>query len=92
MLERCCAVTGHRPKKFPWEYDETDGRCILLRKALKNQIIELVDAGFTDFLSGMAQGVDTWAALAVLELKENNPELKLHCVLPYNHEGFILLF
>ncbi len=23
-FNRCCAFTGHRPKKFPWGYDETD--------------------------------------------------------------------
>ncbi len=36
----------------------------------------------TDFLSGMALGVDTWAAQSVLALRENNPALKLHCILP----------
>ena len=41
-----------------------------------------MDAGYTDFLSGMAEGTDTWAALAVLALKKENPALKLHCVLP----------
>ena len=30
----------------------------------------------------MAEGTDTWAALAVLALKKENPALKLHCVLP----------
>lgn len=32
--------------------------------------------------SGMAEGSDTWAALAVFALKKENPALKLHCVLP----------
>ena len=30
----------------------------------------------------MAEGTDTWAALAVLALKKEIPALKLHCVLP----------
>ncbi len=30
----------------------------------------------------MAEGTDTWAALAVLALKKEYPALKLHCVLP----------
>ncbi|MBQ9346508.1 MAG: DUF1273 family protein [Oscillibacter sp.] len=42
----------------------------------------MVEAGFTDFLSGMALGVDQWAAASVLELRENNPVIKLHCILP----------
>lgn len=82
MIERCCAFTGHRPKKFPWGYDETDTRCLVLKKTLAKQIAKLVNAGYTDFFSGMAEGTDTWAALAVLALKKENPALKLHCVLP----------
>jgi len=82
LIERCCAFTGHRPKKFPWGYDETDARCVALKRALAGQIAKLVDAGYTDFLSGMAEGADTWAALSVLALKEENPTLKLHCILP----------
>lgn len=30
----------------------------------------------------MAEGTDTWAALAVLALKKTRPALRLHCVLP----------
>ena len=61
---------------------EADARCVALKAALAEQIAKLVDAGYTDFFSGMAEGVDTWAALAVLALKKENPALKLHCVLP----------
>jgi len=66
MIERCCAFTGHRPNKFPWGYDETDARCIALKKELATEITKLAGAGYTDFLSGMAEGADTWAALTVL--------------------------
>lgn len=82
MIERCCAFTGHRPKKFPWGYNEADIRCTALKKALATEITKLVEAGYTDFLSGMAEGADTWAAMAVLALKKENPALKLHCILP----------
>lgn len=82
MFERCCAFTGHRPKKFPWGYNEADSRCLALKEALAEQIAKLVDAGYTDFFSGMAEGTDTWAALDVLALKKENSALKLHCVLP----------
>lgn len=82
MMERCCAFTGHRPRKFPWGYNEADARCVALKETLAKEIAKLVDAGYTDFLSGMAEGTDTWAALTVLALKKENPALKLHCVLP----------
>lgn len=82
MQEISCAFTGHRPKKFPWGYDEVDARCVALKQVLTREIVKLIEAGYTDFLSGMAEGADTWAALAVLALKKENPALKLHCVLP----------
>ena len=82
MVERCCAFTGHRPKKFPWGYNEADARCVALKETLAAEIAKLVKAGYTDFFSGMAEGADTWAALAVLALKKENSALRLHCVLP----------
>lgn len=82
MIEQCCAFTGHRPRKFPWSYNEYDARCVALKETLAKEIAKLVDAGYTDFLSGMAEGADTWAALAVLALKKENPTLKLRCILP----------
>ena len=102
MIEKCCAFTGHRPRKLPWGYDETDARRVALKKMLTEQIAKLVEAGYTDFFSGMAEGSDIWAALAVLALKKENPALKLHCVLPcegdrrivgrLQHGSFTLLF
>ncbi len=82
MEVKSCAFTGHRPKKFLWGYNEADARCVALKKALAEEITKLVDAGYTDFFSGMAEGTDAWAAMAVLALKEKNPALRLHCVLP----------
>lgn len=84
-LEKNCAFTGHRPHKFPWKYDETDRRCIALKAALTAQITKLAEAGVTDYYSGGADGVDCWAAIAVLNLRAQNPILKLHLILP--HEG-----
>lgn len=79
---KSCAITGHRPQKFPWGEDEADNRCVELKKALTSQIEELVRDRVTDFLSGMAEGVDTWAALTILGLREEHPGVKLHCILP----------
>ena len=82
MLGDCCAFTGHRPSKFPWKYDETDSRCVALKAVLTEQIAALANAGLTQFLSGMAEATDTWSALSVLDLREKNPAIKLHCILP----------
>ena len=87
MLTKCCAFTGHRPSKFPWRYDETDSRCVALKAVLTEQIAALVNAGFTQFLSGMAEAVDTWSALSVLALREKHPPIKLHCILPCKEQA-----
>ena len=82
MNQMSCAITGHRPGSFPWKYDETNPDCILLKKALETQIMALTDHGVTDWLSGMALGVDVWAAEIVLKLRKKNPAVRLHCILP----------
>jgi len=73
---------GHRPHKFPWKDNEADARCVALKAELAEQIVELAGAGVTQFLSGMAEATDTWAALSVLDLREKNSAIKLHCILP----------
>lgn len=82
FIARACAFTGHRPQKLPWGYDETDPGCAALKETLAAQVEALVGEGYTDFLSGMALGVDTWGAQTVLKLRAANPALKLHCILP----------
>ena len=79
---KACAFTGHRPKSFPWRYDETAPDCLLLKKVLAAQISALAEQGVTDWLSGMAQGVDLWCAQIVLDLRKENPALELHAILP----------
>ena len=82
MTAITCAFTGHRPKSFPWKYDESAPDCVLLKEVLALQIEELANRGVTDFLSGMAQGTDLWCSEIVLNLKKENPALMLHCILP----------
>ena len=82
MVNIACAFTGHRPKKLPWRYDETDSRCVALKEELTGQITKLAEAGVTDFFSGMAEGTDVYCAQIVLDLRKKNPALNLHCVLP----------
>lgn len=79
---KVCAFTGHRPKSFPWGYEESARDCLLLKEVLEAQITALAEQGVTDFLSGMAQGVDLWSSQIVLDIQKKNPALKLHCVLP----------
>ena len=77
-----CAFTGHRPNKLPWRYDEDAPRCVALKRTLAEQIAALANNGYTHFLSGMALGVDCWCSQIILDLREKNSALKLHCLLP----------
>ena len=77
-MHRVC-FTGHRPEKL----NMTEGK---VKSALLTAIMQAIQDGFNVFISGMARGVDIWAAEIVLELREENPNIKLICASPY--EGF----
>lgn len=77
-----CAFTGHRPHRFPWKYAEDDPRCLALKRVLLCEIEKLAASGVYHFFSGMALGVDLWAAQMILDLEPKYPNLLLHCILP----------
>ena len=87
MDRTTCAFTGHRPKSFPWRYDETAPGCILLKEVLTEQITALAAKGVTDWFSGMALGTDHYCAQIVLDLRKGNPALRLHCILPCEEQA-----
>ena len=74
--KRRACFTGHRPEKL--RLDETAVRTIL-----GNTIDTAISNGFVTFISGMARGVDIWAAEIVLERKKSNPDIRLICALPH---------
>ena len=75
---RCC-FTGHRPEKL----NESERKVVSLLKA---EIEKAIDDGFVTFISGMARGVDIWAAEIVLRMKEEGKPVHLICAIPY--DGF----
>ena len=82
MLNTACAFTGHRPARFSFGFDESDERCVKVKAAIKEQITALMDGGVTGFYTGMALGVDQWAASIVLEIKKEHPGIRLYAALP----------
>lgn len=74
--------TGHRPNKLPWRYDETKESCILFRNHLKSVLIKAIENGYTNFISGMAIGVDTIAAELVIELRKTYKSVTLQGAIP----------
>lgn len=75
------SFTGHRPEKMPF-FGEDDPLCVGLKKRLRDQVARLVEDGAEEFCTGMARGVDIWAAEIVLELKSGHPDLRLIAVIP----------
>lgn len=79
----CVSFTGHRPKSLPWGDNERAEGCVALKSRLEDEIRAAYAQGKRFFLSGMAEGVDTYAAEAVLSLRSELSELRLICVFPY---------
>lgn len=74
--EHRCSFSGHRPEKM----NCSTGKII---RALKKEIECAIADGYTTFISGMARGVDIWAAEIVLKKKQKNKELRLVCAIPF---------
>lgn len=75
------SFTGYRPEKLPF-FGEDDPLCAELKKRLSSQIEELINDGAAEFYTGMALGVDTWAAEEVLNQKEKYPHIRLTALIP----------
>ncbi len=82
---KTCAITGHRPTRFKFKYNENYAGCKRLKKRLHDQFILLYEQGVRRFLVGGALGVDMWSGEILLKLKER-PEysdIELVIVLPH---------
>lgn len=77
-MYRVC-FTGHRPEKLLQSEQKV---CF----ALEQEIRKAIEEHFTVFISGMARGVDIWAAEIVLKLRNEGFSIRLICASPF--EGF----
>lgn len=88
MGKKVCG-TGHRTSKFTW-YDwnksdfenELHPECLAIKKAIKEQLIMLINNGYDYFITGMALGFDTWLAESVIDLKKDYPFIQLEAAVP----------
>lgn len=58
-----------------------------INKKLIDTIDECIKNGALDFYTGGAIGWDTICAIKVIELKKNNPNIRLHVILPCDKEN-----
>jgi uncharacterized phage-like protein YoqJ len=80
--DNTCCFTGHRPNKLHGYDPASEGNSKMLWK-LRDLIIDHIENKQVDtFITGMALGIDMWAARIVLKLKEKHPHIKLVAAVP----------
>lgn len=82
-MEYIIAVTGHRPNKL-WGYDLTHPYYLAMQRYFMEYLKE---HKCTDAWTGMALGVDTVFAHAVLCLKYEGYPIKLRCAIPCKNQS-----
>ena len=80
--QSACAFTGYRPQKLPWMEDESDPRCVDLKRRLRAAIEDACRQELDHFICGMAQGCDLYFGELVLEVKREWPEITLEAAVP----------
>ncbi|MBE6839364.1 MAG: DUF1273 domain-containing protein [Ruminococcus sp.] len=86
MEGKTVCFSGHRPTKLPC-HDEASPETNRLKSMLYKAIYDCIDAGYTNFVTGLAKGIDNWAADMIIEFKTKNENLRLICVKPYKNYG-----
>ena len=87
-LNYTACFTGHRPKSLPCGYNEEHPACIKIKSQLRRLIVGVIEKKkVTRFVSGMAIGVDTWAAETVLDLKDDYPNITLEAAIPCRNQA-----
>jgi uncharacterized phage-like protein YoqJ len=83
---RVCSFTGYRPQKLNACLARSPSSLTLedIESVLRRQMLEMLDAGFTTFQSGMAIGGDLMFARIATELREQYSShlVKLIAVIP----------
>ena len=84
---KSCAILGHNPMRFAWGFDEEAAECHDMKMELAQQIMVLRQQGVTHFSVACDCGVGLYAAELINVLRDNDPELMLFCVTPYEEQG-----
>lgn len=80
--EETVCLTGHRPNKLPWFYDENKEKCIKFKEALQQLFIGAYKYGLKNYLVGMAEGFDMIGAEKLIELKKTYSDIKIFAIVP----------
>ena len=89
---KTCCFSGHRMNRIGVK-SENEPLCRTVKQSLRDEIKRAADDGFVNFITGMADGIDIWAAEEVIDLfyLQNN-SVRLYAAVPYlGHEKKHLL-
>jgi len=78
-----CCVTGHRPSGFPFARDPNTLPFFNYSQALQEELISLINQGYTHFITGMAEGADLDFAQTIIFLQDCYENLVIEAAYPY---------
>ena len=84
---KSCAILGHNPMRFAWGFDEEAVECHDMKMELAQQIMVLRQQGVTHFSVACDYGVGLYAAEIINALRNDDPELMLFCITPYEEQA-----
>lgn len=82
-----CGITGHRPARFKFKYQEKFSLCKKIKKRLSEQFELLYQKGVRRFYVGGALSVDMWAGEILLRLKERPEYSDIELIIALPFEG-----
>ena len=77
-----CCFSGHRPGKLPWGGNESDARCVDLKKRLWDAMEAAYEEGYRHFICGMAQGCDFYFCELALQLRRKYGDVSVEAAIP----------
>lgn len=87
MEYKTICFSGHRPEKLPGLGDDYSPLTSVLKSLLFKEISLSLQEGYNCFITGLARGIDNWAADIIIDFKLHGNNIKLICVMPHKNYG-----
>lgn len=92
-IKKTICITGHRANRIA-PYRNNPAYSSITHSAVKLMLYRYIDmaveAGYENFISGLADGIDLWSAEYVLMKKHRNDHIQLTAVMPFlRHADFM---
>ena len=82
-----CCFSGYRPHKYPFPFASGNAEYNQLESDIMNAILISYREGYRTFLCGGAMGFDLLCGEIVLLAKQQLPDIRLVCVLPFEGQA-----